>query len=347
MLRRCFISQYPISHSMNSKFYTLFMRMVICSTIVLLTTKAQSQIYYNDFVRSDHQWEFDVNVGPTNFLGDVGGGKGKGTLFLKDLNAAVTNIFYGVNATYYPNQWLGIRASLNTGKLSGFDSLIKDQGSVELNRKNRNLGFRTNITEFNIAMEVYPTAYFSRRESFFNNKLRPYFTVGIGAFTFNPQGIYQDPSGAKTWVDLKPLRLEGQGMSEYPDSKEYSTTAIQIPFGFGIKYFFNDKWYLGGEIMQRYTFTDYVDDVSGKYIDPANFAKYLSKEQVPIAQQMMYKRALVNSRPVTDFIGKDRGDASNKDYYLSFFLKLGFKFGERDTDQSCPGGRSGRRHSYY
>lgn len=324
------------------------MRMAICTIIAMVATQSQAQIYYNDFVRSDHQWEIDINVGPTVFLGDVGGNKGKGTLFIKDINPAATNIFYGANVTYYPNQWLGIRGSLNTGKLAGFDSLITNQGSVEINRKNRNLGFRTNITEVNVAVEIYPTAYFTRRESFFNNKLRPYFTVGLGAFRFNPQGIYEDQvSGKKTWVDLKPLRLEGQGMSEYPNSKEYSNTSLQIPFGFGIKYFINDKWYLGAEMMQRYTFTDYVDDVSGKYIDPSLFSKYLPKDQVAIAQQMMYKRALVNSRPVSDFVGKDRGDASNKDYYLSVFLKLGFKFGERDTDMSCPGGRSNRRHSYY
>lgn len=329
---------------MKSNFLTLIMRMVFCSIVILQSNKSTSQIYYSDFVRSDRQWEFDVNIGATNFLGDVGGGKGKGTLFLKDLNLKSTNLFYGANLTYYPNQWLGIRGNFNIGKLSGFDSIIKIQGSVERNRKNRNLGFRTNIAEVNLAFEVYPTAYLVRRESFFNNKLRPYFTVGIGAFKFNPQGIYEAPNGTKTWVDLKPLKLEGQGMAEYGNRKEYSNIALQIPFGFGIKYFINEQWYLAAEIMQRYTFTDYVDDVSKTYIDPALFAKYLPKDQVAIAEQMMFKRALVNNRPVSEFVGKERGDASNKDYYLSLFVKLGFRFGARETDMSCP---SGRRRSYY
>ncbi|MBW7951648.1 MAG: hypothetical protein H3C56_03615 [Chitinophagaceae bacterium] len=324
---------------MKPNFYTLFMRLAFCSIIVLQATKASTQIYYNDFVRSDRQWEFDINVGPTNFLGDVGGGKGKGTLFLKDLNLAVTNIFYGANVTYYPNQWLGIRAGFNMGKLSGFDSLIKSQGSVERDRKNRNLGFRTDIAEANLSLEIYPTAFFARKESFFNNKLRPYFNVGFGVFRFNPQGIYEASNGQKRWVDLKPLRLEGQGMAEYPDRKEYSNIAFQIPFGFGIKYFINEQWYIATEIMQRYTFTDYIDDVSKTYVDPALFSKYLPKDQVAIAEQMMFKRALVNNRPVSDFIGKNRGDASNKDYYLSLFLKIGFRFGARDTDFSCPSGR--------
>jgi hypothetical protein len=325
---------------MKFYFFTQIKRWSICSIIILLATQANAQIYYNDFVRSDRQWEFDVNVGPTNFLGDVGGGKGKGTLFLKDINIASTNLFYGVNVTYYPNQWLGIRGSFNMGKLSGFDSLIKYQGSAEKDRKNRNLGFRSNITEVNLSFEVYPTAYFCRKESFFNNKLRPYFTVGVGAFHYNPQGIYESPNGTKQWVDLQPLRLEGQGMTEYPDRKEHSQIALQIPFGFGIKYFFNEKWYLAAEVMQRYTFTDYLDDVSKTYIDPTLFAKYLPKNQVAVAEQMMFKRALVmNNRPVTEFVGKARGDVSNKDYYLSVFFKIGFRFGARDTDMSCPSNR--------
>lgn len=318
---------------------SLLRKLLYLSIAIMLFGNAQSQIYYNDFVRSDRQWEFDINIGPSNFLGDVGGGKGKGKFFLKDINSQSTSIFYGANFSYYPRQWFGVRASLNQGSLSGFDSLIRNQGDVEKNRKTRNLGFRTNVTELNLAMEFYPTAYLVRRESFFNNKLRPFITVGIGVFKFNPQGIYEGADGSKTWVDLKPLRLEGQGMAEYSDRKEYKTTELQIPFGFGLKYFFNERWYFGAEILQRYTFTDYVDDVSKTYIDPALFSKYLPKDQVTIAEQMMFKRGLVNNRPVSQFINKERGDVTNKDYYLSVFFKLGFKFGARDTDMSCAGRR--------
>lgn len=331
---------------MNAKFKTQIMRWVICSTVVLLTQATQAQIYATNFVRSERQWELDVNIGPTIFLGDVGGGKGKGTLFIKDVNPATTNISYGVNVSYYPKSWLGFRANINKGAVAGFDSLITAKGSVEINRKNRNLGFRSEIVEANFSVEMYPFSFFVNEESFFNNKLRPYFTVGIGAFHFNPQGVYEEANGKKSWVDLKPLHLEGQGFSEYPNRKEYNNVAIQIPFGVGIKYFINDQWYIGGELMQRYTFTDYVDDVSTTYIDPNLFAKYLPKEQVPIAQQMMFKRGLINNRPVTDFVGKDRGDSKNNDYYMSLFFKVGFRFGGRDTDMSCPGGRRSGRSFY-
>ena len=316
------------------------MRLVVCNIIIAFTnTTAKSQIYYNDFIRSERQWELDVNLGPTNFLGDVGGNKGKGTFFLKDINPAVTNIFIGANLSYYPKTWLGIRGSINVGKVAGYDSLVKNQGGAERDRRNRNLGFRSPITEAMISIEIYPLTFITREESFFQNKLRPYFTVGLGATYFNPQGQYQDAAGKKTWVDLRPLNLEGQGFAEYPDRKKYSNLTLQVPFGFGIKYFLDESWYVGAEILQRYTFTDYIDDVSKTYVDPSLFAKYLPKDQVAVAQQLMFRRALVNTRPVSEFIDKERGDKTNNDYYISVFFKLGFRFGSRNTDQSCPGGR--------
>lgn len=324
---------------MKQRFVTLLKSCFTLLSILFLQQQAQAQIYYNDFVRSDRQWEFDFNTGPSTFLGDVGGGKGKGTMFLKDVNTQTVSIFGGVGVTYFPNQWLGIKLNFDQGKVSGFDSLIRNQRSDEVSRKKRNLSFRSNISELNLSFEFYPTAYLVRKESFFNNKLRPYLSIGIGAFHFNPQGVYDAPDGSKRWVDLKPLRLEGEGMAEY-DVKEYKNIALQMPLGFGLKYFINDRWYIGAEVLQRFTFTDYVDDVSQKYIDPALFSKYLPKDQVAIAEQMMFKRALVaNNRPVSEFIGKERGDATDKDYYISAFLKVGFKFGERDTDVSCAGKR--------
>jgi hypothetical protein len=305
----------------------------------LAPNRAKAQFYYHNNYRSDHQWETDINVGLSNFLGDVGGNKGAGTLFLKDINTKATTLFYGANITYYPNQWLGIRASFNIGSLTGADSLIKSGSSVEQDRKKRNLSFKSPIKEGLLNFEIYPLAFLVRKESFFNANFRPYIFAGIGGFYYNPQAQYTDGNGRKTWVDLKDLHLEGQGFAEYPDRKQYSNYAVCIPFGFGAKYFLNDNVYVGIEAMQRYTFTDYIDNVSTTYINPNLFDKYLPKGQAAIAKQLMYKRGEIVNRPVTDFIDRQRGDASNKDYYLSVFFKLGIRFGGRDSDMSCPRAR--------
>jgi len=310
-----------------ARHYTL---VVVFILLTALSSQAQGN-YDNDYIGFS-KWDIALNAGPSNFLGDVGGNKGKGTKFLKDLNMPVTNIFYGVHATYFPREWIGLRASFNVGKLSGYDSLIKDQGGVEKDRKNRNLGFRTNVKEFYVAAEIYPTIPFENSDDGVEGVVRPYFVVGIGAMTYNPQGQYIDGNGHKTWVDLKPLRLEGQGFKEYADRKEYSNYAIQMPLGFGLKYFWDERLFFGVEILQHFTFTDYIDDVSNTYIDPALFNKYLSKDDATKAQQLMYRRGLINSRPVSDFVGKSRGNAKDNDYYLSILLKVGFRIGTRDSD---------------
>jgi len=41
-----------------------------------------------------------------------------------------------------------------------------------------------------------------------------------------------------------------------------------IPMGGGFKYYIRENIYIGFEILRRKTFTDYIDDVSKKYIDP-------------------------------------------------------------------------------
>jgi len=303
----------------------------IAISFMFIHQTAYSQGYYNNNFVGYSQWDVAFNIGPSNFLGDVGGNKGKGTKFLKDMNTGVTNIFYGLHVTYYPAEWLGIRGSVNFGKLQGYDSLIKYEGGEEKSRKLRNLGFRSNISEVYLAAEVYPTVWFERREEM-TGKIRPYFTVGIGSVHFNPQGEYTDDKGIKSWVNLRDLRLEGQGMSEYPDRKEYGKNALFIPFGIGVKYFLGERLFVGAEVLQRFTFTDYIDDVSKTYINPALFDKYLTPSQATIAKYMMFKRSLVNDRPFSNFLGKARGDATNNDYYLSVMLKIGFRIGTTDSD---------------
>ena len=105
-------------------------------------------------------------------------------------------------------------------------------------------------------------------------KLRPYALIGVGIFHFNPKGSITDAAGNKTWHELRPLRLEGQGMTEYPESKPYKLTQMNIPIGAGIKYFASERINLSTELLYRKTFTDYIDDVSKNYIDPNNFNKY-------------------------------------------------------------------------
>ena len=136
------------------------------------------------------------------------------------------------------------------------------------------LGVNATLKEFGIHKSTFYewyNAYLKYGYDGLANKFRPYIVGGAGFFHFNPKSEYNEPGGTKRMVELKPLRLEGQGFAEYPDRKEYSLIQKELLFGGGVKYYLNESMYVGFEVLHRKTFTDYIDDVSTKYINPALF----------------------------------------------------------------------------
>jgi hypothetical protein len=268
-----------------------------------------------------------ITVGPMVFLGDLGGHAGKGTTFVKDWNWPTTKIAVGAYFTTYPAPWLGFRFSLNYGSLEGADNTIKPKGGDEVTRYDRNLDFRTKILEGTVMAEFYPTVFLEDEPDDVMGRLRPYGVLGLGMFHFNPQGSYRSPNGDTYWVDLQPLHTEGEGFSEYPDRKSYKLTQMNIPMGVGIKYFFSENVNISFEIIHRKTFTDYIDDVSTKYIDPSLFYAHLSATQAPIAAAMANKSPLANTPNSGYLPGNKRGDPTNNDAYFTAGFKLGFRIG--------------------
>ena len=70
----------------------------------------------------------------------------------------------------------------------------------------------------------------------------------------------------KRFVRFTPYLFAGLvifGISgEAQKNAEYSTVQASIPFGAGVKYVVNPKWYLSLEFGIRKTFFDYLDDIS-------------------------------------------------------------------------------------
>jgi hypothetical protein len=185
--------------------------------------------------------ELGFNYGFSNFLGDLGGNAGKGKGFLKDNMVSLTKFMTGAHVTYRASEFISFSLSANIGRLEGADSLINGLGGYEEARKARNQHFRSPVREALLVTEIYPTTLFEYDAEDVYHRIRPYFVLGVGVFNFNPQAQYEAEDGSKTWVDLKPLRTEGQGMAKYADRKEYKLTQMNIPYGFGIKYYLNQN----------------------------------------------------------------------------------------------------------
>jgi hypothetical protein len=276
--------------------------------------------------------EFGVTYGLSNFLGDLGGNAGKGGAFLKDNQLSLTKSLKGVYVAYRPSEHLNIQFAINAGRVGAADSLINGRGGIEDARRNRNQHFRSNISEFYLALEFFPTVFLEYDPNEVYHHLHPYFLIGIGAFHFNPQAQYIDESGSSRWVDLKPLRTEGQGMPNYPERKEYSLTNFHMPYGVGLKYFVNRSLAIGLEVVTRKTFTDYVDDVSTNYISKQDFENYFGagSEEAKIAFQMSNKAAYKNGG---NYLlgygpGAQRGQERNNDAYYSINLRVSFRIGD-------------------
>lgn len=278
--------------------------------------------------------EAGITIGPSNFLGDLGGNAGKGSTFLKDNNFSQTKVIVGGHLTFNTKDWLSLRLAANFGSVSGDDAAIKGKGGLEEARRFRNQNFKSAIAEAFVAAEIYPTVFLEQDPDDVYRKLRPYGLIGIGAFYFNPKG--KDPVTGE-WVSLKPLRTEGQGMPEHPEKKEYSLTQINVPMGIGVKYYMTEKVSLSLEIIHRFTFTDYIDDVSTTYIDPALFYQHLSQNQAILAERMADKR---NNGLSSTRGGEKRGTSTNNDGYYSIGFKLGFNLSGIDksfrNSTRCP-----------
>lgn len=308
-------------------------RTYLLKTLAVITVTAAS---YTDS-KAQMMYEVGISAGPSNFLGDLGGNMGIGRGFIKDNNIELTRIMPGIYFTLVPNQFFNVRAALNFGKLEGADSVIDGKGGMEEARAARNQHFKSSLVEMFVAAEFYPTVFLEQDPENVTHKFRPYAMLGVGAFRFNPKGQYVDPNGNKTWVELKPLRTEGQGMPNYPNREEYNLTQINIPYGIGLKYYFSEKFNLSFEIVNRKTFTDYIDDVSTTYIADQDFYDFFGagSATADIARQMANKSAFANGgnyRPSYG-PGNKRGTATNNDAYYSTTLKLGIRLGGENNNR--------------
>lgn len=303
--------------------------------VILIVSSLSSTAQVISF--ADGKYEAGINIGPSFFLGDLGGSVGVGKPFVKDLDFPLTKLNKGVYFNYYPAEWVGLRAAFNHMVLEGNDAEAPSKEINSNERYMRNLSFRSSVLEAYIAAEVYPTVFFEGREEL-QGKFRPYGVIGIGGFKFNPKAKYNNQ-----WVKLQPLRLEGQGFAEYPDSKPYKLTQMEIPMGLGVKYYIKENMYVGLEILHRQTFTDYVDDVSKDYyVDKNTFQNYLSPNDAAMARALYYRGKypyIVQNGGSVDPSSIQRGDPTENDAFFSTMLKIGWRLNGNNT----PNGRARRQ----
>lgn len=306
---------------------------ILLSSVIFLvgTVKtASAQYYFYDDKHYDNPltYEIGISVGAMNCLTDVGGRKGIGKRFVKDLNLGKTQLAYGVSLGAMYKDAIGLRLEATFGNLKGDDKSLKGVAASTWGRYERNLSFKTKITEFMLALEIHPLFIFKKYD---DDKeppaFSPYLLAGIGYFSFNPQTNLNG-----RWIDLQPLSTEGQGFKEYPDRKKYNLQQINIPVGLGIKYELSNTLNMRAEFVYRILSTDYLDDVSKEYIDPTLYYNYFTGSKLTNALLLNDRQYELNPSHITSN-GDQRGSSKYKDTYFSFNLKLAYTFGRQKIKQ--------------
>jgi len=266
-----------------------------------------------------------TSFGTTDLWGDVG---------TKTVVDHYTNSKYfdkvvfmgGMFGRYTIHPALSLRLSGNYGTLYATDKWNYDkakkassQGDDAYQRYARAQVAKTDIWEGSLMVEFTPRRMNpeSRRA---HKRGQPYIAAGIGYFHFTP---YSTAGFDTKFIPIYDLHLEGDGFGAgYP--KEYSLNQLCIPLAIGYRWDLGQHLNLGIEFQYRKTFTDYLDGVSGKYIDPAVYAQHMTESQALTAEAVADKAWLLGLEP-KNVAGNLRGNSSNNDNYSSLQVTFYYK----------------------
>ncbi|MFN0081900.1 MAG: hypothetical protein ACKVOM_05230 [Ferruginibacter sp.] len=304
------------------------MKKIFLTTIIfvflLISSKVTLAQYYSfngEYYDNPIMCEAGISINAMNCLTDLGGKKGIGKKFLKDLNIGKTHLSGGVFVSVAYKNAVALRLEGTVGQISGSDDVLAGITDAAKDRYNRNLNFTSSIQDISVMLEIHPLYLFvdwlAKEKS--PPRISPYIVGGIGYFSFNPQTKLGNRN-----IDLQKLSTEGQGFAEYPDRQVYKLNQFNIPLGGGFKYEVSPLVNLRAEFVYRTIFTDYLDDVSTAYIDPALFDKYFGAG----SQKAINARALHDLQRVkVGGINDQRGGEKNNDAYFTANLKVSVVIG--------------------
>lgn len=148
-------------------------------------------------------------------------------------NRPAGTVFHRTNLSDFVSFKVGITA----GKIAGSDK----KGNIDAFSNQRNASFNVFIFEASGVVEYHFLDWRTEKSLV---RWTPYVFGGVGIFAM---------SGHQNKI------------------QEYSNVQPVLPFGLGVKYILNPKWYLGFEAGARKTFFDYIDNVSEGNIAVKNY----------------------------------------------------------------------------
>lgn len=233
-------------------------------------------------------WEIGGAIGAAGYIGDL------------NVNNPVkpSGAFAGLFVKRNFDRYIAAKLNFAFGQISGDDAKSSSQQF-----RDRNLSFTTPLKELSLTAEFNFMSYIPDAGK---NLYTPYIYLGGGITSYAPRA---ELNGGL--VGLRQLRTEGQ-------ASQYSKTAIVIPFGTGIKYNFSGKWTVAADVGYRWTNTDFLDDVSGNYADPAALPNATA---IKLADRSGEVLGTNIGKP-----GTQRGDFKPRDFYMFIGFTISYTF---------------------
>ncbi len=249
--------------------YTLLLFLVL---FIWVVPTAFAQRY----TKSKRYTSVGGSINAMNYFGDI---TPSSSFTSADLTFTRPNFSAHIMHRYSPR--FSARASIAWGRLKGDDFISANPTNRNGRyRYLRNAHFRNDIKELSV---VGILDFFENRNTFLRRPdFVPYGFAGIAVFHHNPKARTPEEDG-RSWVALQPLGTEGQfatgtgpGTDKYPNP--YKRIQIAIPAGVGVRYKISPRFDVAFEVGYRFTFFDYLDDVSGDYPDMGDLQSDMARK---------------------------------------------------------------------
>lgn len=287
---------------------------LVISVVIISGNKVHAQFTAEERKGS----KIGIDLVFNSFLGDIGGRPGPGKKFLKDVNTNMITSGIALKYLYPLNPVLAFRFNYNYGKLAAADyKLGPTDGS---GRYIRNLSFRSSLHELSTGFQLnFSKQQYDALQQEVYNRFSAFLYTGVGVFFFNPTATLDG-----NIYHLRDFSLEGQGMQEAGNVSKYATKSLCIPVFAGVEYMLQPGLSIVAELQTRKSFTDYIDDASKKYIDPALFDKYFTPEKARIAKALHDRSGELNGGVNRLKQGELRGKPA-KDTWIALSVGIVFR----------------------
>ena len=267
------------------------MKVVFVILFNLLWYVAGSQNFLS-WKYKDRFYSFSLGTGATAYFGELNHNY--------KLRKKFSHITSGIEARLLSK--LGVRAELSYYRITDSDSNAPDSS---FNRQ-RNLSFASKNYEGNLQVLLYLKKY---RSNYYNRwAIDPYLGVGVGLTKYNPTANLNGIT-----YKLRSYQTEGV---------KYGKFTFLVPLSLGLKLKLNEFINFNLELGFRYTFTDYLDDVSTVFLQQdGSISSRLSnrKNEIIIDGEPM----VINEKYYNQMVGgSQRGNQKNNDSYLLVSWKL-------------------------